>query len=314
MARRIPKESAAKVHVDTWRPTSSIVDIEAPDKGGFVLKCGKDHDVKTIVESGISRHLSGIFKDAASKLKDTHEDSCLAGKVLSFDRGDFLSTKLPSEGVLKQVRKVLTKAVMELSETNDPQQGIRIRAGRNLIFLRRFDDPANARSWIESSSEQHALLPMPPSPVDRFSLLRDTCKEIIRCVPHDSYGDVRERLAVMSDCVRGEIARILEPKLNEEAQRRPKSTYEEKKALAKWINAELRQFGLALKAPGVEKPCILLAHPGNDPAVGRFQFDYTDDRGVRRRVGHSVPLPTLTLTLDDMTRAPYGERSAERSR
>ena len=109
------------------------------------------------------------------------------------------------------------------------------------------------------------------------------------------------------------MAAALEAAINAEAKLHPQETYEDKKALAKWVNAELRAFGLAIKNPDGGKPCFIMGNPGGKPGFGRFLFEYTDDSGKRHHPLTSVTLPHLELVPEDLTRASYVHRS-ERSR
>lgn len=128
-----------------------------------------------------------------------------------------------------------------------------------------------------------------------------------------NYEEVRADLLRLSDMTRHEVAQRLTPALNEHAAKMPHATYEEKKKLATWVNAELRRFGLAVRSPD-GRPCLLKGNPGGQPGVGRFVFDFTDAAGRRHQPFSSVVLPRLELTLDDLTRAPYGARQRHRER
>lgn len=121
-----------------------------------------------------------------------------------------------------------------------------------------------------------------------------------------TYEARREVLTQVRDAARHAIIRVLEPLLNERAASTPHRTYEQKKELAKSINAELRWFGLALKVERVDEPCLIMANPGGTPGLGRFVLDYTDADGERHRPLTSVSLPRLNLTLDSLVRAPAG--------
>jgi len=129
-----------------------------------------------------------------------------------------------------------------------------------------------------------------------------------------TYKEIRAECVREYDRTRNAICVVLSAALNEEASARPHSTYEEKKELSRWINAELRQFGLALKCDRTDRPCLLMGNPGGRPGIGRFVFEYTDDTGKRHHPLTSVELPGLMLMPDDLTRSSYGERKADRAR
>ncbi|MFO0858350.1 MAG: hypothetical protein U0640_13460 [Phycisphaerales bacterium] len=127
------------------------------------------------------------------------------------------------------------------------------------------------------------------------------------------YSTLRSRLDAMFDHTRQDLARQLAPALQKEALSRPHETYDQKKSLAKWINGELRRYGLAIRCPRTGQPSLLLANAGGVAGIGRFHIEHTDSAGKRHRSVTSVTLPPLDLMTDDLSRAPYGERS-ERSR
>ncbi len=127
------------------------------------------------------------------------------------------------------------------------------------------------------------------------------------------YSTLRSKLDGMFDHARQDLARQLAPALQKEALSRPHETYEQKKSLAKWINGELRRYGLAIRCPRTGQPSLLLANAGGVAGIGRFHIEHTDSAGKRHRSVTSVTLPPLDLMTDDLSRAPYGERS-ERSR
>jgi hypothetical protein len=129
----------------------------------------------------------------------------------------------------------------------------------------------------------------------------------------DDYRSCREVLFSLHEASRHAFAVALKSPLNAAAAKMPQSTYEEKKTLAKWVNAELRHLGLALRDPKTGKPCFLIGNAGNRPGSSRFLLDYVDDKGKRVRAHTSVTLPELELMPDDLSKAQYGERT-QRSR
>jgi hypothetical protein len=149
--------------------------------------------------------------------------------------------------------------------------------------------PGEREGSVEDESEQQWG--------DRLGISRDSVTK--------SYAQLREELAAHSDASRKKIAAVLEPALNAKAAMLPHATYDEKKTLAKWANAELRRFGLAIRCPRTGKACLLMGNPGGQPGKGRFVLEYTDESGKRHHPFTSVTLPHLELTLDDLTRASY---------
>jgi len=142
---------------------------------------------------------------------------------------------------------------------------------------------------------------------DERRSLREVIEAVVKALPVE-YPKRRAELARLNDEFREHLARALEPSLNAELSLLPQASYEDKKTLAKWVNAELRQIGLAIRCPKTGKPCHILANKGHDPVRGRFQLEYTDIDGQRRRTVSSAELPALALMPDDPSRAEYGER------
>jgi hypothetical protein len=135
--------------------------------------------------------------------------------------------------------------------------------------------------------------------------LRATLQPFFQDLPPD-YTARRSVLLEAHRVFREELASALEPALNAHLATMPQHSYEEKKDLAKWINAELRQFGLAIRDPKSGGRSILQGNPGDDPHIGRFRLDHTDNSGKRHYPVNAVVLPQLALMPDDLTRTPYG--------
>ena len=111
-----------------------------------------------------------------------------------------------------------------------------------------------------------------------------------------------ETLAAMTMAYREELASQLAPALNAHIRTMPQETYEEKKALAKWVNDELRRFDLAINCPKTGQGSILLAIPGNHPEVGRFAIEHKTPEGKRVRSVTTPQLPPLDLMVADPRR------------
>jgi hypothetical protein len=123
-------------------------------------------------------------------------------------------------------------------------------------------------------------------------------------------GDYPERAAALAnatDAYRLELAAQLAPAFNAHIRAMPHGTYEEKKALARWVNDELRRFDLAIKCPKTGMPSILVADPGNHTAIGRFQLMHRNTEGKQVR---SLSTPEL-LPLELITAPPRREAIRE---
>lgn len=104
-------------------------------------------------------------------------------------------------------------------------------------------------------------------------------------------------LLALAVLVREELADRLAPRLNEHAKSLPQATYAEKQELAKWVNGQLRQLGLAVRCPKTNRAAILLADHGPNPEKGRFQVQTVHDR---KRTLSSVELPEFGLMPADL--------------
>ena len=179
------------------------------------------------------------------------------------------------------------------------------------IRLRVAGDSGRAEGWVELYShrdEQRSKGHVSKETDERTEFLRAVLEELLGSLP-SGYSARRTALAELSDVFRDAIARALEPALNEHLKAMPQATYDDKKDLAKYVNAELRRFGLALRSRKTDHPTLLRCDPGRQMQEGRFQLDYIDAEGRRHRPENSSKLPYLNLMVDDLTRVPYGERS-----
>jgi hypothetical protein len=118
---------------------------------------------------------------------------------------------------------------------------------------------------------------------------------LLKSLP-DGYQILTGKLRDLDEKFRGALARRLEEALNEHVGGMPAATYDDKRALARWVNAELRRFGLALVCPKSRRPSVLLADPGGIPGAGRFQFQSQSPDGRKVRAYSSATLPRLELT------------------
>lgn len=178
--------------------------------------------------------------------------------------------------------------------------------GRATLYLHVAPHPATPEELMRRAEQaQKSLLADVVDVTDRIrELIEGELEQALGDLPPE-YSARRHVFATLHDSVRSVIASALEPVLNEQAAAMPQETYEEKKALAKWVNAELRRFGLALKSDRTDRPCILVGNPGNRPGFGRFMLQYADEHGKLQNPLTSVTLPHLALMPDDLTRASY---------
>jgi hypothetical protein len=118
-----------------------------------------------------------------------------------------------------------------------------------------------------------------------------------------------QRVAAEIDVSRKDTAARLQPHLNAYVKVLPQATYEEKHTVAKWINAELRPRGMALKCPNTDVASLVQAESGDYPEVGRFQFFHLEG-GKQVRTASRTTLPDLELMPADLGLAPREEQEA----
>ena len=110
------------------------------------------------------------------------------------------------------------------------------------------------------------------------------------------YRPLTGKLLDVDDRFRRSMASRLANAFNVEVSTMPAATYDDKRTLARWVNAELRRFGLAVVCPKTQRPAVLLADPGGIPGAGRFQFQSETPEGRKVRAYSSAVLPRLELT------------------
>src|SRR5262249_16256740 len=116
-------------------------------------------------------------------------------------------------------------------------------------------------------------------------------------VPKDSgYDSVAQRLEQVSRDLKREVAARLLPDLKDEMRRRPHKSYDDKKIVVKWVNDELRRFGLAIKFPKSDRAATLTCNAGNHPEEGRFILTSEGDDGRKQ----SFNTPRLSELLDNL--------------
>lgn len=116
-------------------------------------------------------------------------------------------------------------------------------------------------------------------------------------VPKDSgYDAVAQRLEQVSRDIKREVAARLLPVLKDEMRRRPHESFDDKKILVKWVNDELRRFGLAIKSPKSDRAATLSCNAGNHPEEGRFRLASEDNDGRPQ----SFNTPRLSELLDNL--------------
>ncbi len=214
------------------------------------------------------------------------------------------------DAMISQITQLLTTA---LNDSNS-EATASLALDSHIIHLRLFGDSVTAKEWVE----EHGAPKKPPArrvlqkeSSDSYNKLNEAIDKLVVSLPTD-FASRRTSLLRLHDHVRSVIGRSFESALNEKAASLPQDTYEDKKKLAKWVNAQLRELGLTIKCPKTGESCLLLANAGHDPSIGRFHLEYTDSEGGKHRTVTSTTLPHLEPMVNDLARANYAERSGHR--
>lgn len=91
----------------------------------------------------------------------------------------------------------------------------------------------------------------------------------------------------------GEVAVRAAPIINHLAGSKPATTFAEKKELAKWINAQALELGLAVRCPKTGKPGYFVGNGSHNLETGRFQLVLCED--ASQRTVTAVQLPEFKL-------------------
>jgi hypothetical protein len=212
------------------------------------------------------------------------------------------SSRHAARAVLDSVRSMPTGMVID---------GVEVGFADGWISLRLFPDRATAEAWLRSAMPAIGAFEKRRGMGAGDKGQSQRPSKPLGPLKRADYDSLRQRLTESFDRGREQMAAELEQPLNDEASNRPHESYEEKKELAKWVNAELRRFGLALKCPKTGRPAILIGHATGVPGVGRFHIEVLGEEGVAKRTYTGVQLPTLELTLADLT---WAKGSAARGR
>jgi hypothetical protein len=122
-------------------------------------------------------------------------------------------------------------------------------------------------------------------------------RELLAATEPTEYQAFFDHLLALAVAVREELATRLSPRLSAQVRAVPHDTYAEKQELAKWVNGQLRQLGLAVRCPKTGRAAILVADLGPNPEKGRFQIQTVHDR---KRTLSSVDLPDFSLMPADL--------------
>jgi hypothetical protein len=93
------------------------------------------------------------------------------------------------------------------------------------------------------------------------------------------------------------LATDLAPRINAYVAGEPQATVEEKRILAKRVNAELRSLGLGIECPSTGLVAHISVDHGKNAKNGRFRFLVLDEAGHMSCHSTAAVLPELKLTV-----------------
>jgi hypothetical protein len=134
------------------------------------------------------------------------------------------------------------------------------------------------------------------------------------------YELLAARLDEETRAFRQQVASTILPALKEEMLLRKHATYDDKRELVKWVNAELRRFDLTIKHPKTGNASSFVADTGNHPEEGRFQLRSEGEGGKAETF--STPKLSALLEVLELIAAPqrqeglanWGDRTKDSSR
>ena len=125
---------------------------------------------------------------------------------------------------------------------------------------------------------------------------RELLREQLGTLP-DDYREAYSVLATIRHQVLEELAAALQKKMNSHFKSVPQSSLQDKQAIVKMINEDLRLLNLTVRCPTTGGPALLLADfRDNEDRDSRFRFQTIDPSGKRLKRNTSQRLPELQLT------------------
>jgi hypothetical protein len=121
------------------------------------------------------------------------------------------------------------------------------------------------------------------------------------------YQTVYETIRREVEQYRSDVAKRFTPIFNARFASTPHQSYEQKKALCRWANEQLRELGLAVKCPKTGLPAIYVADTGPHPERGRFRLKVTTEDGKLRHTLTALEVPTVELMPDPPRREKFAE-------
>jgi hypothetical protein len=113
----------------------------------------------------------------------------------------------------------------------------------------------------------------------------------------NAYSPAKRWAIDISSTIADQLARSIAPLLNSHLSTMPQTTLAEKRELAIWINAELRDLGLCIRCPKTGLPGLLYADfkDSQNDGVSRFRIESRRASGRRTETSVFKTLPELGM-------------------
>jgi carbon storage regulator CsrA len=154
------------------------------------------------------------------------------------------------------------------------------------------------RKEIKANEQSTSVAEVPPK--------EETVKALFTDLSGERDSRVSE-LEAVNQAYRQELAKQVASALKAKIEVMPHATHDDKKALVKWVNEELRRFNLAIKSPKFGRPATLTTDAGNNPDEGRFRL--VSESEDRKRQTYSTPNLSDLLANFELMEAPTRRES-----
>lgn len=134
----------------------------------------------------------------------------------------------------------------------------------------------------------------------------------------EEYAQTVDILRYVRHRFHDELARVIEPRLNQELSGMSLETEAEKRTVATWVNSQLRLLGLTIECPTTKMPGILIVdHASDAKRTARFRIQVRREGGATRksmatskaphlRIIENTPLRVSHARWSDKIRPPVG--------
>lgn len=121
-------------------------------------------------------------------------------------------------------------------------------------------------------------------------------RSILAEIPAD-YGRAKALVASLRRALDSEAAIAISESFNREVQKRPRQSMEEKRALVRWVNSELKGIGLCLRNPDGQAAILVADYRDDDKTESRLRLQTANTAGSPKRLSLPSELPSLQLRV-----------------